>query len=268
MGPDVAADLRLTRAAPHRKVRRSLMGSRRSWNLTAADSDNGPGVEAFDDLGDSLVGQIASEIARDILGNVLKPGADLNSVELANRFGSSRTPVREALMLLEKEGLVEIRPRRRPRVAEINMSEVRELYEIRASLNELMIRLFVRNASADDLTAARAVVQRMAAPANISELDQFTAERLALHKIFETGCGNSSLTRLLNTFKMRLSVKRLAGHGTAEAITQSRLDHERLVLACEQRDENLASALMRSMTFARVEEIDRAVGHRDWVGAA
>ena len=44
------------------------------------------------------------------------PGADLNSVELATRFGTSRTPVREALMLLEKEGLVEIPPRRRPRV--------------------------------------------------------------------------------------------------------------------------------------------------------
>jgi DNA-binding GntR family transcriptional regulator len=148
------------------------------------------------------------------------------------------------------------------------MSEVRELYEVRAALNELMIRLFVRNATLEQFTLARAVVQRMSAAANVAETEGFIAERAALHKIFETGCGNPSLSRLLNTFKMRLSVKRLTGRGTADAITQSRLDHERLVLACEQRDEILAAALMRSLTFAGVEEIDRAVGHRDWVDTA
>src|SRR4051812_28729118 len=59
---------------------------------------------------DSLVGRIANEIARAISDGSLEPGADLTSVELATRFGTSRTPVREALMLLEKEGLVEIPP--------------------------------------------------------------------------------------------------------------------------------------------------------------
>src|SRR3546814_12657654 len=94
---------------------------------------------------DSLVGRIAADVARAITEGRLTPGADLNSVELAARFGTSRTPVREALMLLEKEGLVEIPPRRRPRVSHVSLEEVEELYQIRVALNGLMIASFVRN---------------------------------------------------------------------------------------------------------------------------
>ena len=63
----------------------------------------------FEDRKDSLVGKIAADVARAISNGTLAPGDELNSVDLAARFGTSRTPVREALMLLEKEGLVEIR---------------------------------------------------------------------------------------------------------------------------------------------------------------
>ena len=110
---------------------------------------------------DSLVGRIAGEVARAISEGELQPGADLNSVELASRFGTSRTPVREALMLLEKEGLVEIPPRRRPRVAQISLAEVEELYEIRSALNGLMMRQFVRNASDEELQGAVEIYRTM-----------------------------------------------------------------------------------------------------------
>src|SRR5688572_24453802 len=100
----------------------------------------------FEDRRDSLVGKIAAEIGQEIAEGRLAPGAELNSVDLAARFGSSRTPVREALMLLEKEGLVEIPPRRRPRVARIDPNEIEDLYAIREALNELMIRNFIDHA--------------------------------------------------------------------------------------------------------------------------
>ncbi|HKS70467.1 MAG TPA: GntR family transcriptional regulator, partial [Ktedonobacterales bacterium] len=61
---------------------------------------------------DSLVGKIAEWIGSAIIEGRLRPGDDLNSVALSHRFQTSRTPVREALMILEKEGLVTIPPRR------------------------------------------------------------------------------------------------------------------------------------------------------------
>lgn len=136
----------------------------------------------LDEPRDSLVGKIAADIARAIADGDLLPGADLNSVELAARFGTSRTPVREALMLLEKEGLVEIPPRRRPRVARC-------------------------------------------------------LER----------CGNTSLIRLLGSWKMRMSVRRIVV-GRSGQLERALIDHERLVIACAEREAALASQLIESMT--------------------
>ena len=81
--------------------------------------------------------QVASWVGLGIIEGRLLPGEDLNSVELSHRFKSSRTPVREALMLLEQEGLVEMRARRRPRVAAFTPERVKEIYFVRQHLLSL-----------------------------------------------------------------------------------------------------------------------------------
>lgn len=208
----------------------------------------------FDDRGDSLVGKIATEIAQSIVSGALAPGADLNSVDLAARFGTSRTPVREALMLLEKEGLVEIPPRRRPRVARISLREIEESYVIRSALNALMIELFIANAVEADLREARVVFDRMGAAARQGDIEAFFAERARLHDIWMERCGNATLHRTLVAWRSRMSVRRL-GVGRPEHIPRSLLDHERLLIACEERDTPLAAALLRSMTLQGLEAI-------------
>ena len=99
----------------------------------------------------SLVIQIADDVGRAIIEGRLRPGADLNSVELARRFDTSRTPVREALLLLGKEGLVNIYPRRRPRVSTISLREVREIYMIRVALNSVASEQIAASASDSDI---------------------------------------------------------------------------------------------------------------------
>jgi DNA-binding GntR family transcriptional regulator len=205
---------------------------------------------------DSLVGRIASEIARAISEGTLAPGADLNSVDLATRFGTSRTPVREALMLLEKEGLVEIPPRRRPRVAEISLDQVEELYQIRSVLNGLMIGLFVQNASADQMQGMVALHAQMKQCAETGDLDGYYETRRALHNYWSGTCGNASLGSLLSTWKMRMSVGRLVTH-RPEDVERSLQDHDRLVTACLERDSDLAVALMKSMTVFGLAAIKR-----------
>ena len=69
-----------------------------------------------DDRGDSLVAQIAGDVGLRIIEGELLPGDEVNSVDLAKQFGTSRTPVREALLMLEKHRMVEVPARRRPRV--------------------------------------------------------------------------------------------------------------------------------------------------------
>ncbi|MGE8476561.1 MAG: GntR family transcriptional regulator, partial [Paraburkholderia hospita] len=82
----------------------------------------------------SRVGEIVDWVARGIIEGRLSPGDDLNSVDLAKRFSVSRTPVREALFVLSREGLVDWSPRRRPRVSALKLVDVREIYQLRAIL--------------------------------------------------------------------------------------------------------------------------------------
>ena len=229
--------------------------------MDGMDVATGTGMEAreirFDERGDSLVAKIATEIAGRIVDGSLPPGADLNSVDLAARFGTSRTPVREALMLLEKEGLVEIPPRRRPRVARFSLKDIEEIYQIRAALNALMIELFVANASAADLADARGLHERMRAAADAGDTKGFFAIRVTLHDVWMERCGNANLRRALATWLSRMSTQRL-GAARPEHIKRSLLDHERLMIACEERDAALAVSLMRSMTLYGLEAIRRA----------
>jgi DNA-binding GntR family transcriptional regulator len=209
---------------------------------------------------DSLVGRIANDIARAISDGSLQAGDDLNSVELATRFGTSRTPVREALMLLEKEGLVEIPPRRRPRVARISLDEVEELYQIRSVLNGMMITLFVRNASDEELREMSSLHEKIRESA-LANLDGFQEDRRRLHNYWLDHCGNRSLRNLLSTYKMRMSVGRLVHYEPGD-VERSLVDHARLVMACFDRDEGLAVSLMRSMTLSGLAAIKRQRGSR------
>lgn len=212
------------------------------------------------DRSDSLVGRIANEIARAISDGALKAGDDLNSVELATRFGTSRTPVREALMLLEKEGLVEIPPRRRPRVAHFSLDEVEELYQIRAVLNGMMITLFVHNATEDELREMAALHDKIVQSAH-ADLDTFQEDRRRLHNYWLDHCGNRSLRNLLSTYKMRMSVGRLVNY-EPDDVERSLTDHARLMTACFDRDEGLAASLMKSMTLAGLAAIKRQRGSK------
>ncbi len=121
----------------------------------------------------SLVSNIACELAADIIEDLRKPGDDLNSVELSRRFGTSRTPIREALMLLEKEGLVQIPPRRRPRVAVLDTDEVREIYHARAALFDLIATDVARFAPADGIATLRAPLADMEAAYRTKDLNGF-----------------------------------------------------------------------------------------------
>src|SRR5690606_28230623 len=111
----------------------------------------------------SLVSDMACHIGAEIIEGIRKPGDDLNSVELARAYESSRTPVREALMLLEKEGLVEILARRRPRVTSYNFDDIRDVYSARSALLELAAATIATTATEAQLDQLRQHLNEMAA---------------------------------------------------------------------------------------------------------
>lgn len=207
----------------------------------------------------SLVTEIACTIGAEILDGIQPPGHDLNSVELARRFRTSRTPTREALMILEKEGLVEIPPRRRPRVAQHGLAEVRELYRVRAAMLALVATEAGEHATAEEIAELRGIVTRMAAAAAGDDRDDYFWNNVRFHERLAEISRNRTLQRLLDSLTLRSLRFRRRTLSQPERIQRSIADHSRLVAALEDRDLNLAAALVQANVLGALRTLEALV---------
>src|SRR3546814_12719252 len=106
-------------------------------------------------------------------------------------------------MLLEKEGLVEIPPRRRPRVSHVSLEEVEELYQIRVALNGLMIASFVRNADDEHMIQMNPLHEQIRRHAHVDD-DAFQLSRRVLHNHWLNTCGNGTVRERRSPWKVRV----------------------------------------------------------------
>ncbi|KFU77309.1 DNA-binding transcriptional regulator, GntR family [Amycolatopsis lurida] len=108
-----------------------------------------------------LADEVADRVRDAIFGGAYPPGAQLREVELSEALGVSRGPVREALLKLEREGLVRSEWHRGAIVTTLSEADVAELDSLRSALEQLAVRLVVANAPEADLAAIEEVVDRM-----------------------------------------------------------------------------------------------------------
>ncbi|WIX75857.1 GntR family transcriptional regulator [Amycolatopsis carbonis] len=206
----------------------------------------------------SLVDRIVEDLAVQIIDGRLPPGADVNSVELARRYTSSRTPVREALLTLQREGLVDIPARRRPRVAPVTLSQAREMYEIRASLHGLVSELIVRNAPDSALDVLDKWQAHLRDDAERGDVDDYFWHNVTFRQAEAEVAGNHQLTRLLGSLGLRTLQLRHVSLSLPGRLTRSVDDHERLLEAYRDRDAPLAVALTKSIITAGLQAIEES----------
>ncbi|OWT59134.1 GntR family transcriptional regulator [Candidimonas nitroreducens] len=109
----------------------------------------------------TLSEQIAAQIGDRIIAGAIEDGTPLPEQELAERYQVSRGPIREALRILEREGLVELHPRRGATVTSLNSTELAEIYEIRASLLSMVARKNVASHSAEYLNLLERTIEQL-----------------------------------------------------------------------------------------------------------
>lgn len=208
----------------------------------------------------SLVSRIACEIGAEIIEGRLRPGDDLNSVELARRYRTSRTPIREALMLLEKEGLVDVPPRRRPRVASLTIDEIREIYRARAKLFELIAADVARCASVADIAELRRLLGDMERAYRRADLNGYVWANVAFYDRNTQLANNRTVKRILDSLLLRTLALRRLSLSQPGRLQRSFDDHSRLVKAYEDRDPNLAAALIRSNHINALAALEACLG--------
>jgi DNA-binding GntR family transcriptional regulator len=200
--------------------------------------------------------QVVTWVGLGIIEGRLPPGEDLNSVELSHRFSSSRTPVREALMLLEQEGLVEMRARRRPRVAAFTPERVEEIYHVRQHLLALVGRLVVEHATDEDLADLRARLEAMKADAAAGDVDSYFWRHVALQERMTDIGGNETLKGILDSLALRTLILRHTSLAQPGRLAASVADQVRIFEAIEQRDGELAAMLLSRATVAALRAIE------------
>lgn len=203
------------------------------------------------------VSSIAQQIGCSIIEGRLQPGDDLNTVDLSRQFQTSRTPVKEALLLLEKEGLVTIPPYRRPFVTQVSLEEVREIYQVRANLLMLAAELIVNTASDEAIASLRAFLQPMREMAAARDIDGVFWASVAFRNREAELCGNRQVKHILDSLGLRtLQLRHLS---MSLAPSERRVsDRERLVSAYEERDASLAMALTRAMVLRSLAIIEQS----------
>jgi DNA-binding GntR family transcriptional regulator len=208
------------------------------------------------DRREPLVAQIAEWVGAGIIEGRLQPGQDLNSVDLSRQFDTSRTPVREALMLLEQEGLVEMQARRRPRVAAPSLQDIQDIYQVRGQLLALLAALLVERATDEDMADLRARVERMRKLADAGDVDAYFWGHVNLQERMTKIVGNAALKQILDSLALRTLMLRHLSLTRPGRLAQSIDDQERLLQIYEERDAELAAAMIAGVTVRALRAVE------------
>ena len=205
-----------------------------------------------------LVARIAEWVARGIIEGRIRPGQELSSVDLAGQFSTSRTPVREALMLLEQEGLVEMRARRRPIVAAPTISEVRDVYQVRRQLLSLAARLVAERIDDTELGDIKRRVLLMRVSANEGDVESYFWQHVDYQDSLLEIAGNSVMKQILDSLSLQTLVLRHRSIAQPGRLVESITEQESMLRAYESRDPDLASLLMANSTSNALRAIENS----------
>lgn len=214
-----------------------------------------------EDAGSLPVAEIVDWVARGIIEGRLSSGDDLNSVDLAKRFNVSRTPVREALFVLSREGLVDWSPRRRPRVSTVKLKDVREIYQLRAILYAQVSAAIVEHATDSDIQSLWDAHHRLADVAARGDVDGYFWANVEFRDEELRVCGNGIFKEVLDSMRMRTNRLRRLSTSLPGRLQRSCDDHQRLCQAYSERDGVLAAALNRSIVLSALQAIEQAWNH-------
>lgn len=195
--------------------------------------------------------QVARRLRALIQSGEMKPHARLNESELAERFGISRTPLREAIKILATEGLLELHPNRGALVARFSESEIDDMLVVIASLEATAGELAARRITPDELAGIERLHARMAAAhAERNVADYFEINRL-IHEAIVAASRNQTLAGIYGTLSGRIQKARFAAHKTAEQWAETMRDHDRMVELLRARDGEALARLMQAHVLSR-----------------
>ncbi|RRH72396.1 GntR family transcriptional regulator [Falsigemmobacter faecalis] len=192
-----------------------------------------------------MASRIVRELTEAILTGRLGSGARLEETLIAEHFGASRTPVREALRELSALGLVEMAPHRGASVARIDDEVLLDRFEAMAELEAVAGRLAALRITPE---AAQGLIAEVEAAASLVEADDregFRAHNRAFHNAIYEATGNQTLIRAIRQVRMSVAVFRARQFDLARRLESSHAEHREIAAAIAAGDAVKAADLLR-----------------------
>ncbi|MFT5742045.1 MAG: DNA-binding GntR family transcriptional regulator [Paracoccaceae bacterium] len=190
--------------------------------------------------------KLIDQIKNDIFSGVLRPGDQLEESDLAERFGVSRTPIREAIRSMVDCGLLETRPRKGAIVRRLTVKELHDLFEVAAEMEGMACRLASENLTQIHRGAIKAALDLCAHAADTESIQDYASANLAFHGAIHEASGNVWLIDQLQQIEARINVYRLMPYEIVGRLQKSMQEHIEIFKAITQGRAEDANTLMRS----------------------
>lgn len=198
---------------------------------------------------------VFNTLRQGILRGLLPPGLRLMEIQLAKQLGVSRTPVREAIRMLELEGLVTTIPRKGAEVAEITPKDLQDVLEVRCALEALAVELACKTITDEDLHKLRAVLGKFRHLVPNGDVSQLAECDVEFHDIIIQSTQNKRLIQLLNNLReqmYRYRLEYLKDFSTHQLLIK---EHETILDCLEQRNVEGAKNIIRAHINQQYEDV-------------
>lgn len=194
-----------------------------------------------------------------ILRGDLKPGERLMEMHLANKLGVSRTPIREAIRMLEQEGLAVTIPRKGAQVAKMTEKDLQDVLEIRDSLDELAVRMACQRLTEDQLVELKSAMKDFEIATKSKDARKICEADENFHNVIYRMADNPKLGTIVNNLREQMYRYRYEYVKENSSYQQLIHEHAAIIEGFEKRDEAYVKEIMHTHLENQIEAVRRVI---------
>ncbi|MDC0121352.1 GntR family transcriptional regulator [Amylibacter sp.] len=189
--------------------------------------------------------KLISDIRKEVSSGILKPGDQLEVTALAERFGVSRTPIREAIRTLVESGVLETRPRKGSFVRVLSAKQLLDLFQVAAELEGMACRLAALSLTKENVEAIERGLAKCTQAADVQNNAEYAMANLDFHTAIHNASGNDWLIEQLRQLQINLNSYRTMPYEIRGRLNKSTDEHKIICDAILSGDGEHACNLMR-----------------------
>ena len=198
---------------------------------------------------------VFNTLRQAILRGELKPGERLMEIQLANKLGVSRTPIREAIRKLELEGLVLMIPRKGAEVAEITEKSLRDVPEVRRALEELAVELVCEKITEEQIQDLKDAAEEFKESLESGDITRIAEADVKFHDVIYMATDNQKLIQLLNNLREQMYRYRVEYLKRSDFHQQLIDEHEEIIETIESGQKDRAVQVVCQHVDNQVEAV-------------